>query len=217
MLGLEPHTTHVPIPPQSPHPYYPYKTPIVSTNGIKCEHLHKPDQVCYEPITPTKLPASPQCSRHESLTPARAGNAIELITPTKLPPYPQSRPARVSAPLPDWNTTDSITPSKLSAYPQSRRHESLHNIGQEYHHLLLPLQNYHRTRTHMILSLFLHAHRPKRALFAFGKILCSLASAVDTRVGRPSRRRARRAASRSRVNPGVGQGGPGYPVGLCRR
>lgn len=55
----------------------------------------------------------------------------------------------------DWNTTDSITPSKLPVSPQYRRHGFLHNIEQEYHHLLLPLQNSQSTRTHMELSLFL--------------------------------------------------------------
>lgn len=197
-------------------PITPTKLPLYPQMDIDMSTYTRPEQECCEPITPTKLPASPQSNRHESQTPARAGTKsnllplqncrrthnhvhvyparpvlggieVEFITPSKLPASPQSRPARVFAQYRARISPPPITPSKLPIVPALAWKMRL-----------------------------LSPSKTKSIVFAFGKILCSPTSAVDTRVGRPSRRPARRAASGSRVNPSARPGGPGGCLGVPR-
>lgn len=186
MLGLEPHTTHVPILPQRTHPYYPYKIAIVSTYSIDVSTYTGTDQERCEPITPTKLPASPQPGRHESLTPARAGTRSNLL------PLQNCHGTHSHVLHESLHSSRLERPQTLLPLQNSQRthnavaHKSLHNIEQEYHHILLPLQNCHGTRNSYETWIF----QPSTLTGpqdAFGKILCGLTSAVDTRVGRPSR------------------------------
>lgn len=113
-----------------------------------------PDQERCEPITPTKLPASPQPGRHESLTPVRAGTRSNLL-PLQNCHGTHNHVLHESLHSSRLGLPQTLLPLQNSqGTHNAAAHKSLHNIEQEYHHLLLPLQTSHRTRNSYEALLF---------------------------------------------------------------
>lgn len=106
-------------------------------------------------------------------------NNTDSITPSKFKGSPHSRPARVFAQYLVRISPPPITPTKLQNCPR---------VPAPY---VKPYSFFPRFLLPQLVE------PRKRAAFAFRNILCILTSAVDTRVGRPSRRPAmsKRAAS----------------------